>query len=309
MLVSHIDEFEKMQARLMGIAYRMLGSWSEAEDAVQDVYVTWCEQLDHSKIANSGAWLAKVCTNRCLDKLKSAHHKRMNYIGLWLPEPLQTNVADAPEDLIDHKASLDFAFLTVLDRLGPKERAAYLLREVFDYSYDEVADFLNLSPANSRQIVSRARKSIQSNHKPAVEAGTLQRALLDAFREAVSTGDTREFAAKLSHAVELWADGGGKVVAAQETVQGIEAVAHLIEKGLFHAWKKYVLKKVQINYAPGLVLMDADTVVGCVTCDIDSSQGGVRIFVVRNPDKLRQLNGTTRVSALDGQLVAVDDVA
>lgn len=295
-------EFEQMRPKLMGIAYRLLGTASDAEDAVQDVFVKWYEFTRKDTITNPQAWLTKVCTNRCLDTLRSAHHKRMRYVGPWLPEPLQTELVQSAEDGLVEGNSLDYAFMVVLERLTPKERAAYLLREVFDRDYDEVADILGISDTNCRQLVSRARRHVGLGSKRADNSAALQRNLLVAFRDALKTGDTRAFAQMLSRSVELHADGGGKVIAALNVLRGDQTIARFVLNGLCHVWSGFDLKEVQINGGPGLLLQHGDQIVGCVTCEINAAAQAARMFVIRNPDKLAQLNAARKVSLSQGQI-------
>lgn len=151
-----IELFERSRRPLQGLAYRILGSWSDAEDAVQDTFLKW-QAVDQGTIDNPAAWLTTICTRRCLDILRAAHRTRVEYVGTWLPEPLHTPVSDEMERNIDLPTSLSMAFMLMLERLTPKERAAYLLYEVFDQPYAEVAAALGLAEAACRKLVSRAR--------------------------------------------------------------------------------------------------------------------------------------------------------
>ena len=294
------DTFEHMRPRLMGIAYRMLGTLSEAEDAVQDVYIKWSENSAILRAGNSSAWLVKVCTNRCLDILKSAHRKRMRYVGPWLPEPLHTTTDGSPEDMALNASSLSFAFLALLERLTPKERAAFLLREVFDYDYADVSEVLGISAVSCRQLVSRAKVHIDHDVVRSHASEEKKTELLGAFRLAVETGNTRQFEKMLSRSIQLHADGGGQVVAAQSVVCGAADITALIRMGLHRVWAGKTMQMVEVNGDPGLVLWDGSNVFGCVSLDISDSGQIQQIFVVRNPDKLIQLHREIAVEANTG---------
>lgn len=295
--------FESQKPKLIGIAYRLLGSLSEAEDAVQDVFVKWLEHDSGKGVENSTAWLTKVCTNRCLDILKSGHKKRMSYVGSWLPEPLQTQTMVTPEDALELSNALGTAFLMVLERLTPKERAAYLLREVFDYDYDEAAATLGMSTVNCRQLVSRARTHIGRDIHRTTSTATQQAELLDVFMRAVESGDTSAFAQMLSETTELHADGGGKVVATQDILKGADVVEIFVRLGLHKAWYGLKINSAEINGEPGLILMRGRQVFGCVTCSIDLDGRAKHIFVMRNPDKLRQLGAIVQANPMSGSLL------
>ncbi|MDQ2088720.1 RNA polymerase sigma factor SigJ [Marimonas arenosa] len=303
MKLSAENEFEAMRPTLMGIAYRLLGTRNDAEDAVQDVFIRWYEQqASANPVDNPQAWLTKVCTNRCLDILKSAHHKRMTYVGPWLPEPLQTEMVGSTEETAERGNSLDYAFMVVLERLSPKERAAYLLREIFDRDYGEVADILAISEVNCRKIVSRARRRVSDGSVRVENSATMQKALLVAFRKALHTGDTRSFANMLSRSIELHADGGGKVVAAQDVLRGDKLIVNFVRHGLYHAWRRLDLIEVQVNGGPGLLLRRGEEIVGCVTCEIDGDNHADRLFILRNPEKLAQLGMRSRVDLMKGEI-------
>ncbi|MGP5069716.1 MULTISPECIES: sigma-70 family RNA polymerase sigma factor [Psychrobacter] len=158
---SKTETFEAARSRLIGLAYRLLGSISDAQDAVQDTYIKWVLHEDNVDIPI--AWLTRVCTNHCLDQLQSAHHKRVDYVGQWLPEPIQIEFEDTIEKQIEMASSLTTAFLLLLERLTPKERAAYILHDIFSMSFDEVAAILELQPANCRKLATRAREHVIKN--------------------------------------------------------------------------------------------------------------------------------------------------
>jgi len=290
------DLFQTMQPRLTGIAYRMLGTLSEAEDAVQDVYVKWIEHRSKLKNDNPSAWLVKVCTNRCLDILKSAHRKRMSYVGPWLPEPLHTTSEAEAEEATLRSNSLNFAFVTMLERLTPKERAAYLLREVFDYDYGDVAEILAISTANCRQLVSRAKGHIGRDVIRSTTPESTKIELLEAFQHAVSTGNTQHFEQMLSSSIQLHADSGGQVVAARTVLKGISQIATLIRDGLHVAWKNITIETGRVNDEPGLLLWKGEAPFGTVSLDVNEDGQIRQILVMRNPEKLRNLTRSLRVN-------------
>ncbi|MAX23142.1 MAG: hypothetical protein CMJ19_01455 [Phycisphaeraceae bacterium] len=160
----HQQLFEASRPQLLGVAYRMLGSFTDAQDAVQETYLKW-HQADITQITNPAGWLTTCCTRLCLDQLKSAQHNRMHYVGPWLPEPVRSSHLKQTDDPITLAETLSTAFLLLLERMNPRERAAYLLREIFSHDYAEVAKILDVSEATCRQLVSRARKHVQAADK------------------------------------------------------------------------------------------------------------------------------------------------
>lgn len=296
------DIFETHRPRLIGIAYRLLGSFSEAEDAVQDVFLRWLQNNSDRRIENPSGWLTKVCTNRCLDILKSAHNRRMSYVGPWLPEPLQTAIVGSSEDALALSSDLSTAFLVLLERLTPKERAAYLLREVFDYDYGDAAEILDMDPANCRKLVSRAREHLGMEGRRTTVAWSLQEALLKEFQRAIETGDTDDFAQLLSKSAQLHADGGGKATALEHVLAGADKIQSFVQDVLHIAWRGMEFQFSIINGDPGLVLLREGEVFGCVTCATKENTQVTNIFIVRNPDKLAHLGKQINVGPGIGSL-------
>jgi len=296
------DTFETHRPRLLGIAYRLLGSFSEAEDAVQDVFLRWLQNNSGRRIENPSGWLTKVCTNRCLDILKSAHNKRMSYVGPWLPEPLQTDIVGSSEDALALSSALSTAFLVLLERLTPKERAAYLLREVFDYDYGDAAEILEMDPANCRKLVSRARKHLGKEVRRTITASNFQETLLKEFQRAIETGDTDDFAKLLSKSAQLHADGGGKAIAAEHVLAGSVKIQSFVQDVLHVAWRGMEFQLSIINGDPGLVLLREGEVFGCVTCATKDNIQVASIFIVRNPEKLTRLGRQIKVGPGIGSL-------
>lgn len=273
---------------LLGLAYRILGSRADAEDAVQDTFLKW-QAADRETIEAPIAWLTTACTRRCLDLLGNAHRARVDYVGAWLPEPIPTPAVAAAEDGALLADSLSTAFLLLLERLSPKERAAYLLHEIFDTSYAEIAAMLELKEPTCRKLVSRARINLQAAEERHAPPRERQQALLEAFRLAITEGATARLANLLSAEVRLSADGGGKVPTLLEPLHGLEAVLAFLTSRLSEYWANYQWREADINGGPGVVMHREGNVVATVTFGYDRSGQASDIFIVRNPDKLARL--------------------
>lgn len=285
----------------MGLAYRLLGSASDAEDAVQDTYIKW-QDVNPVEIRNGEAWLTTACTNRCLDILKSAGRKRTEYVGPWLPEPLQTETVESAEDKLELASSLTTAFLLLLERLSPKERAAYLLREIFDYPYSQVAETLDLKEAACRQLVSRAGRVIGQDTARYVPSIERQQALLTAFQDALATGTASSLSALLSEDIELHTDGGGKVLAALRVLSGRRSVETFIVRVLGRAWSALKIETVEINGRRGLIASEGSRITAALGVGFGEDGQVRQIFITRNPDKLQHLASRTRHQASNGAL-------
>jgi len=285
---NHADVFETARAGLLGLAYRILGSLADAEDAVQDTWLKW-SAADRDAILNPSAWLTTTCSRRCLDLLRSAHRKRVDYVGAWLPEPVQTAVAAEAEDAALTASSLSMAFLMMLERLTPKERAAYLLHEIFDQSYSETAETLGIREATCRKLVSRARANIEAARVRHVTPVERQEQLLAAFQTAVTTGATRRLADLLSDDIALAADGGGKVPALQRVLRGRAEVLEFVGKALVRFWVGAEWTRANINGSRGFVLRRDGATMAAVSFAYDEVGRLTDVFIVRNPDKLARL--------------------
>lgn len=286
--------FQAARPMLLGLAYRILGSRADAEDAVQDTFLKW-QANERGDIVNAEAWLTTACTRHCLDLLKAADRARVDYVGPWLPEPVQTAddaVGDGdPSRAATLASSLTTAFLLALQRLTPKERAAYLLHEIFDRPYPEVAATLELQEPACRQLVTRARQHIGHERVRHDTPPARQRRLLDAFREAISTGSTAVLATLLSDDVRLSADGGGKVSATRRVMRGPGEVLRFIEAGLHVWWPPEALVEVPLNGEPGFVVRDGDSIVATVSFAWNEASQLQDVFIMRNPDKLTRVGG------------------
>jgi RNA polymerase sigma factor (sigma-70 family) len=295
--------FENSRPRLLGLAYRMLGSMADAEDVVQDTFIKW-QGVDQGKVSNPEAFLTTVCTNCCLDYLKAAHRKRVDYVGPWIPEPLQTDAGTDPEADLEKAQSLTTAFLMLLERLTPKERAAYLLREVFGKPYPEVAETLQMSEAGCRQLVSRAARFVRSQSARSVPTAQQQDTFLKAFMSAIETGSTEQLAVLLTDSVQYRSDGGGKVAAITRILEGSEMVSKYIVKILGRIWTEgqgQVLK-IEINGMRGLVLHNGSRIETALTLGF-SEEGLIdQVFMIRNPEKLAQLECIVHFDPSSGAL-------
>lgn len=285
------DLFAAASPMLLGLAYRMLGSRADAEDAVQDTFLKW-QHADQAAIENPTAWLTTACTRRCIDLLRSAHRTRVAYVGPWLPEPIHTTTEDTAEDRLALGSSLTTAFLLLLERLTPKERAAYLLHEIFDVPYDEIARTLGMQEPACRKLVSRARGNVEQAKVRHVTPAETQDQLLAAFQSAIAEGDPGGLAALLSEHVALCADSGGKVPSIDRVLRGrTEVIAFLAER-LHRFWGAYEWIVTEINGAKGIVLRQDGRITTAVSFAYDAAGRATDIFIMRNPDKLARLEAS-----------------
>jgi RNA polymerase sigma-70 factor (ECF subfamily) len=282
------DEFESHRPRPFGLAYRMLGSVEEAEDAVQDAYLRW-SATDAIAVHRPGAWLAKVVTNLCLNRLASARARRELYPGPWLPEPMVTSggTLDPPESAERRKA-VSIALLVLLERLTPAERAVYVLREAFPYGHREIAEVLELSEANCRQLYRRAVRRVAAPGARFEAAPKRQARLVKSFLTAARQGDLAGLEKPLATDVTWWSDGGGKVTAARRPIEGREKVIRFLA-GAFEGFAVHVdLSIEEINGSARLVARDGARIVEVVAFQArDGLLTCVRAVV--NPDKLESV--------------------
>jgi RNA polymerase sigma-70 factor (ECF subfamily) len=280
------DPLAPHRGRLLGLAYRMLGSRSDAEDIVQDAYLRFAGAQD---VHNAEAFLVTVVTRLCLDRLKSAKAQREVYIGPWLPEPVfdaEGLSADAATELAD---DLSFALLLALDRLSPLERAAFLLHDVFDTPFSEIAAMLDRTEAACRQLATRARRAVR-DERPAPAATPDNHArLLQAFGEAVTSGDVARLAELLREDAVAITDGGGRKTAARNPIQGADKIARFfIGLAAKNAGHEIRVEPTMINGAIGALLYLDGELDHTMSMAI-SGEKIAAIYVVRNPDKLRHL--------------------
>lgn len=280
--------FEAARAQLLGIAYRILGSLNDAEDAVQDTYLKWAD-VEVNDIRNPTAWMTTVCTRRCIDILRKRRRSQIDYVGNWLPEPIQIVDTITPESQAELVSSLNTAFLMVLERLTPKERAAYLLREIFDVDYADIAETLDVSEPACRKLVSRAASHIAEGRVREPVPSTTQERLLSAFQSAVETGELTMLKEMLSENVRLHSDGGGKAPAALNTLFGVKKVSKFIEHGLTEFWNGWDWEPCDINGQMGLLTTADGETTGTISFGFGADQRITDIFIMRNPDKLSAL--------------------
>ena len=289
----------EQRGHLFGIAYRMLGQVGEAEDALQDAFLRWA-QADRSDIENPAAWLTTVVTRICLDRLKSAQRQRETYVGPWLPEPLVADATGDPADQAEMADSLSIAFLVLLESLSPEERAVLLLRDVFDYGYDEIASIVGKSESNARQLAARARRRV-GERRPRFESSREQRdKLASRFLAAAEEGDLGALESLLAHDVVLHADGGGKVPAIARSLVGRSRVARAMVAWVRRGVKVpgTAVRPTEVNGQPGAFLIDGDgKLVGVVALDIAGQQVRSVVGIV-NPDKLQHLGPVGDLGAL-----------
>lgn len=275
-----------MRPRLFAAAYRMLGSVSDAEDILQDAFLRW-QSAPRAEILDPAGYLIRITTRLCLDQLKSARARRETYPGEWLPEPLLT---EDPAEQLDHDVSV--ALLLALEALSPLERAAFLLHDIFDSGYSDIARALNRSPAACRQLAARARRKVQ-NLRPAPPADPNQgRDLAKAFFVAAKTGDTAALTRLLAEDAQMISDGGGKAAAALNPIYGRERLLRMFEglsrKGgrqLPARWRPCVL-----NGLPAVLSLETGGILQASAVEV--REGWIsRIYVTRNPDKTRHLAG------------------
>ena len=287
--------FEPHRRRLLGLAYRMLGSIAEAEDAVQDAYLRW-HAADHGAVSDTRAFLTTTTTRICLDMLRSARARREAYVGPWLPEPILDTAALAPDTQTELAEDLSIALLLALDRLSALERAAFLLHDVFDCSFSEVARALDRSQAACRQLASRARAHVREA-RPQVTSTAHDRPepsnhqqLVSAFVNAARSGDLETLMGLLAADARVVTDGGGKVIAALNVIEGADRTARFavgaVRKGLR---EDSIIRAATINGLPGLIAYGSDDRVQTVAFDI--VHGKIRaIYSVSNPEKLSHIS-------------------
>ncbi len=293
--------FEELRPRLTGLAYRMLGSVSDAQDAVQDTYLKWATYHGPA-IETPAAWLSRVCTNGCLDRLKAAHRTRVDYVGPWIPDQIQTDYQAGPEERVEIASSLTTAFLLLLERLTPKERAAYLLHDIFGMPFDEVAAVLDLQPGNCRKLATRARAFVTEGNVRHIPDEARQSELLAAFQSALKTGNADDLAHVLRADANLRADSDGKVVAARHVIEGPRHICRFVSKVLSPAWNEMTLSVRTVNGLLGVAVENEAGPHASVSFSYDM-EGRVRqVFVMRHPDKLALLTETHSTSAHAGAL-------
>jgi RNA polymerase sigma-70 factor (ECF subfamily) len=284
-------EFEPHRRHLTGLAYRMLGSLTEAEDAVQEAYLRW-HATDQGKVADARAFLSKTVTRLCLDQLKSARVRRETYVGPWLPEPLLEESGLVAETASEYAHDLSVALMLALERLSPLERAAFLLHDVFDMDFAQVAETLRRGEAACRQLAARAREHVRAARPRFTVEPDEGARLAEAFLTAARSGDAGALGRLLAADASLHSDGGGKKRAALNVIQGRDKIAAFFA-GLARKQAATAaairVRPVRINDLPGFVTVEPDGTVQTIALEIAGTEIAA-IYVVRNPDKLRHVS-------------------
>lgn len=280
-----LSAFISVRPRLFGIAYRMLGSAAEAEDIVQDVWLRW-QSTNRSVIVNPSAYLATTTTRLCINAATCARVRRETYVGPWLPEPVDTS--ENPGLGAERDEALKLAVLVLLEKLSPTERAAYVLHEAFDYPYCQIAEILRIEEANTRQLVSRARKHVAEGRHTTVSS-TEQGRLFAAFLDAARRGDMAALESVFAEDVVSYSDGGGMVRAARIPVSGRQRVAKFIASVAAHFYDGVTLSQVEVNGQSALLMFRHGTPVALAT--VDACEGGIhQIMWIMRPSKLASLS-------------------
>lgn len=287
--------FEPYRRRLLGLAYRMLGSIADAEDAVQDAYLRW-HAADRGQVKDPRAFLMTTTARICLDMLTSARARREEYTGPWLPEPVVDTAALAPDSQTELAEDLSIALLLTLDRLSPLERAAFLLHDIFDFSFGEVAAALERSEAACRQLAARARAHVRTARPRGTatpsrpgEIDARHAQLMSAFVAATRSGDLQSVKQLLASDVRVVTDGGGKAAAALNVLDGADRAARFLIGATRKGWQDdFTVRFTTINGLPGVIVGAPGGPLQTAAFEIDGAV--IRaLYIVRNPDKLRHL--------------------
>lgn len=285
------DPLGAYRGRLLGLAYRMLGSRADAEDVLQDAYMRYA-RADRADVDNIEAYLVTTVTRLCLDQLKSARAKREVYVGPWLPEPVLDTESLSPHRALEIADDLSFALLLTLERLSAPERAAFLLHDVFDAPFTVIAAALGRSEEACRQLAARARKAVRAHRPPRVVTREAHDALLKKFADAAKSGDASRLQALLAADAMALTDGGGKKTAALNPVYGADKIARFIT-GIMRknaaGGRKVALVHARINGEAGVLIFIDGALDSTLSLDSDGERI-TAVYLVRNPDKLRMLN-------------------
>jgi RNA polymerase sigma-70 factor, ECF subfamily len=277
--------FYPLRPTLIRVAYRMMGSVAEAEDVVQDAFLRWLD-VDRDAVREPAAFLRRVVTRLCLDRLKSVRRERETYVGTWLPEPVVESEEDEPDDVT-------LPLLMALERLSPLERAAFLLHDVFGLGLEEVAVTIGREPAACRQLASRARAHVRVDRPRYPLPSERRFEIAEAFFAASRDGEMQRLRALLAADVTVYADGGGKVSAHTEPVAGLDNVIRLFETfaSVFATHRSRLVRYGSINGLPGFITIERGDILQTTALEIEHGRV-VAVYVVRNPDKLRHMADT-----------------
>jgi len=283
--MERLEIFNQYRSLLFAIAYRMLGTVTDAEDMVQETWIRW--QSTQTIVQSPKAFLSSIITRLCIDQLRSARLQREKYVGIWLPEPLMTEAVSESVDNAELADSLSFAFLTLLECLCPTERAIFLLREVFDYDYSDIANTVGKSIPNCRQIVRRARQHLVLR-RPSISLSSQQKEeIAEQFLTSWNQGDLHKLIALMAEDITFWSDGGGQVMAAQRPLQGCQKVARFLIAIRRSRLVPVLNSKIaQINDRPGILNAVEGNPQSTFSFEF-SGQSIQSIFAVVNPEKLK----------------------
>lgn len=277
--------FDPLRPALIRAAYRMLGSVADAEDVVQDAFLRWLD-VDRDTVREPAAFLRRIVTRLCLDRLKSVRRERETYVGTWLPEPVVESGEDEPDDVT-------LPLLMALERLSPLERAAFLLHDVFGLDFDEVGATIGRDSTACRQLASRARAHVRANRPryPVPKERGLE--IAQAFFAASRNGEMERLRALLAADVTIYADGGGKATVHGAPITGLDAVMQLFARfaSVFAASKSRLVRYCLINGLPGFITVEGGDILQTTALEIEDRRV-IAVYVVRNPDKLRHVAGT-----------------
>ncbi|WP_038167201.1 sigma-70 family RNA polymerase sigma factor [Verrucomicrobium sp. BvORR106] len=282
----HVDAFESHRSLLTGVAYRMLGSVSDAEDMVQEAWLRW-RGVDVATVNAPRSWLLTVVSRLCLDRLKSAQVQREQYFGTWLPEPLVGSVEPQQAAQVDESVSI--ALLLVLEKLSPVERAGFLLHEVFGHTFDEIGEILGKPAVNCRKLVSRARERVRADKPRFTATRGEHEELLKRFLNACRVGEIEPLMNLLGEDAALHSDGGGKAQAVATVLHGRDKIARFfagIMRGSEAGESGYGVRETTFNGAPGVLLFSGGKLVTAMTVEVRDGKIAA-IFAHRNPDKLK----------------------
>jgi RNA polymerase sigma-70 factor (ECF subfamily) len=277
--------FDPLRPSLVRVAYRMLGSVADAEDVVQDAFLRWLD-VDREAVREPAAFLRRVVTRLCLDRLKSVRRERETYVGTWLPEPVVESEEDEPDDVT-------LPLLMALERLSPLERAAFLLHDVFGLGFEEVAATIGREPAGCRQLASRARAHVRADRPRYPVPRDRGFEIAEAFFAASRDGDMGRLRALLAADVTLYADGGGKAPARKVPASGLDDVMRMYATfaSVYAASRSRLVRYGFINGLPGFITVERGDILQTTALEIEDGRV-VAVYVVRNPDKLRHMADT-----------------
>ncbi|MGZ5198389.1 MAG: RNA polymerase sigma-70 factor [Telluria sp.] len=288
-----IDTFKILRPRLIAIAYRMLGSRADAEDVVQDAYLR-AHGREHQEIRCGEAWLVTITTRLCVDRLRRSSVEREAYIGPWLPEPIVSRRGEPPDAMMELAAEVSMAFMVVLERLSPDERAVFLLHQVFEFDYAEIAEVMEKSVAACRQMFHRARMRVQAGQPRFRISRDEHQRLLDRFILASREGNRSVLAQLLTEDAAFTSDGGGKRRAAIKVIVGADRIARM-QAGITCKWGARIsYESAEINGEPGALRFLDGELDAVISIGIDSGRIEA-IYMVRNPDKLRAVKVSGRL--------------